>query len=258
VAGGGWRVAVVQGQVIGLGGGLIPGGGRAHTEQLVSTLDMTKTAEHKCRRSRWHQGFGECRTGLPLHDVNIDIAGGLKLLAKLVRTVEAGCRTCPTRPTSTTSAGGGGKNDLAALPTEPTPAPATRLIPSASPRPPSLSRLSRPASPPPASQKPAVPSRCTEPRRRGQVRYTGVHVSGESLVPLGSGGMPLGIRRFLPSFYRISRPADTVAPGPGAFGCGQSPRSRLTRFRTPGELPSKSVPFEDHVGNLAGRSAADV
>jgi hypothetical protein len=136
------------------------------------------------------------------------------------------------------------------------PQPHFRLTSPASLRPPHHSRLHRPASPGPASPLPA--GGCTEPRRRGQVRYTGVHVSGESLVPLGSGGMPRGMRRFPLSFYRISRPADTVAPGPGAFGCGQSPRSRPTRFRTPGELLSKSVPFENHVGNLAGRSAADV
>jgi hypothetical protein len=136
------------------------------------------------------------------------------------------------------------------------PRAAPRLTPSASPHPPHYSRLHRPASPNPPHRSRV--GGCTEPRRRGQVRYTGVHVSGESLVPLGSGGMPHGMRRFPLSFYRISRPADTVAPGPGAFGCGQSPRSRPTRFRTPGELLSKSVPFENHVGNLAGRSAADV
>jgi hypothetical protein len=163
-------------------------------------------------------------------------------------------QTTPTTPPSR----------IGTPPARSAPAPAARLTPSAAPCPPHHSRLTTPACTGPPHQNPphrsqqAVPARCTEPRRRGRVRYTGVHVSGESLVPLGSGGMPRGMRRFPLSSYRISRPADTVAPGPGAFGCGQSPRSRPTRFRTPGELPSKSVPFENHVGNLAGRSAADV
>jgi hypothetical protein len=86
----------------------------------------------------------------------------------------------------------------------------------------------------------------------------GVRVSGESLVPLGSGCTPRGARRIPLSSSHIARPADAVAPGLGASAAASHLAAGSPWFRTPGELSSNGVPFEDHVCSLAGRSAADV
>ena len=85
----------------------------------------------------------------------------------------------------------------------------------------------------------------------------GTCCSGESLVPRGS----VRVFRRAPDpalSRRVARPCDPTAPGLGRLSYGQSPRSSLTSFRTPGESPSKSVLFVGDVRGRLGRLAADV